>query len=163
MSAGPCVAALDAMNDRDFLLHAFKGDAAAIAFVRAIHDVAHAWDDLIDGDKPVNIGHTLFTAMIEIPGNPFFQRNAEALLPVMAASCFNYQIANEFERGDKERRIMAHVIRYSVADVLIHVAFLIGGWEWVAKVGADIRARSQKDTLDHYLQELEAKHGTPET
>lgn len=148
------------MNDAEFLHYAFRGNEAAIAFIKATHDVAHAWDDLIDKDKPMGdmeIGRAFFTAMVGIPSNPFFQQHADALLPVMAGACFNYQIANRFERGTQEQKVLAHVLRYAVADVLVHVAFLVGGWEWVAQVGPEIRARSQKDSLDHYLAEIGGK------
>jgi hypothetical protein len=149
------------MNDAEFLAHAFMENEAAIAFAKSIHDVSHAWDDLIDRDKeigPNEIGRAFFNAMVAIPSNPFFQQHADALLPVMAASCFNYQIANEYEKGgDRERQVIAHVIRYSVADILVHVAFLVGGWDWVAQVGPEIRARAQRDTLGHFIHEVEQK------
>lgn len=149
------------MTDAEFMHYAFKGSEPAIAFVKAIHDVAHVWDDLVDKDKQVadlEVGRAFFTALVGIPANPFFRQYSDSLLPVMAASCFNYQIANDFEKsGDREKQIIAHAIRYGVADVLLHVAFIVGGWDWVAEVGPELRARSQKDILSHYLTEIEGK------
>ena len=150
------------MNDADFLRYAFRDNQAAIDFVRLIHDIAHLWDDLIDGDKdvsPAQINRAFFDALVGIPSNPFFRSCSDALLPVMAASCFNYQIANELQTtGDGESLAIAHVLRYSVADVLVHVAFLLGGHEWVTQVGPEIRRRAQRDTFENFLNEMRGKH-----
>jgi hypothetical protein len=149
------------MNDREFLLHAFKGDEAAIRLALDVAYVSNIWDDLIDQDKEItkaDINTAFSVAMVGIPRNPFYQRWMHELLPVMGLGIANFLVANQFERGDREDRIMAHVMRYSAADLYTHMAALIGGMEWAELVGPELRRRSQRDTLDHYLTELEAKH-----
>jgi hypothetical protein len=142
--------------------HAFKGDADAMRLVDDIRKVSHVWDDVFDQDKPLTreqIGNAFFAAMVGIPQNPFYIRHAEALRPVMLMGVMNWRIANAFERGLYEERVLAHVLRYSIADVATLMAFLIGGEEWADAVGPELRRRSQKDTLKNYLAELEAKNG----
>ena len=56
---------------------------------------------------------------------------------------------------------MAHVLRYSVADVATAVLLIIGGPDWVREFGPGLRERGQKDNLANYLAEHcepEAKH-----
>ena len=149
------------MNDRQFLLHAFKGDEDATQLALDLAYVVSIWDDLIDRDReiaPADINTAFATAMVGMPRNPFFQRFANDLLPVMSVGVMNYLIANQYERGNREARAMAHVMRYSIADVVTHMACLIGGMAWAEQVGPELRRRSQRDTLDNFLTEMEKKH-----
>ena len=149
------------MTDHEFLSHALKGNRDAIEFAGLLHRVSHVWDDLIDKD-PIDqkrINDAFFTALVLIPSNAFFRACADTLLPVMAASCFNYEIANSFEESGNEDRIaMAHTLRYSVADVLVHMVYLIGGHDWLREVGPELRHRAQKDVLSEYRKEVEVKY-----
>ncbi len=150
------------MNDREYMLHAFRGDLDAIRLIDDLRLIAGVWDDLYDGDKGLTkeqISKAFWAATVSIPSNPFYLRFASDLRPVMAVGIINWQIANEYEHGLHEERVLAHVLRYSIADVATLIAMLIGGPEWVAAVGPELRRRSQKDTLQHYLGELEARNG----
>jgi hypothetical protein len=58
------------MNDRDFMLYAFKGNQAAVDYVLMVAKVADVWDNLIDRDTPVSdeaINGAFWTLAIEIP------------------------------------------------------------------------------------------------
>jgi hypothetical protein len=46
------------------------------------------------------------------------------------------------------------VTRYSIADVSLYLATAIGGPEWAAEVGPELRLRSQKDKLENFLKEM---------
>lgn len=150
------------MNDHQFLLHAFKGNAAAADFVMLLVDIAHTWDDLIDKDKEIDskaINRAFLNALITIPQNDFYRANCLDLLPVMTVGIHNWLIANNYEREqDKELHVIGHVLRYSVADVATYIAVLMGGHEWAESVAPELRRRSQRDTLENYLSEI---RGTP--
>ncbi len=150
------------MTDHDFLTKAFRGDADAVNLILLLSRVSHVWDDLVDLDKPVDeitINRTFYALLIDLPSNPFFRRHMDTLLPLMAMGAMNYEIANAYElSGDRERLALAHVLRYSVADVATATALLIGGPEWVRMIGPELRQLSQKDTLDHYRSE-HSDHG----
>lgn len=150
------------MTDHEFMLHAFRGNLDAVRLIDDLRLVAGVWDDLYDGDKALTreqISKAFWAATVSMPSNPFYLRHAADLRPVMAVGIVNWQIANQYERGPHEERVLAHVLRYSIADVATLMALLIGGAEWVAVVGPELRRRSQKDTLQHYLGELEARNG----
>lgn len=149
------------------MLHAFKGNQAAVDYVLMVAKVADVWDDLIDRDTPVSdeaINAAFWTLAIEIPGNPFYRAHIDDLRPVLATGITNWLIANKIERDDTlpHRAIeIAHVIRYSIADVVLMAALLAGGREWAAEVGPELRLRSQRGDLNEYINSLKgASHAT---
>lgn len=145
------------MKDRDFLDQAFMGNLHAVELALLLSRVSHVWDDLIDRDRPVDdatINETFYALLVTLPSNPFYRDHVDTLLPLMAVGAMNYEIANSYEAvGGVERLALAHVLRYSVADVITAMALIIGGPEWVRKIGPELRQRCQKDTLGHYMEE----------
>ncbi len=160
MSPAPCVAPCSAMDDRSYMLYAFKGNQAAVDFVLMVARVADVWDNLIDKDVPVSdqaINDAFWTLAIELPGNAFYRAWADDLRPVMATGIINWMTANKIERGtsmDHRAIEIAHVIRYGIADVAIMAALLCGGREWAAEVGPELRLRSQKSDLNEYINSI---------
>lgn len=140
------------------MLHAFKGNQSAVDYVLMIARVADVWDNLIDKDVPVSdkdINDAFWLLAVEIPRNPFFQAFANDLLPVTATGILNWMTANKLERKAEHIAIeIAHVIRYSIADVVILTALLCGGREWAAEVGPELRLRSQRGDLNEYINSL---------
>jgi hypothetical protein len=148
-----------AMDDRAFMLHAFRGNEAAVDYVLMIARVADVWDNLIDKnvlvqDKDINDAFWLLA--VEIPRNAFFRAFANDLLPVHATGITNWRMANTLEKRTGEARAIeiAHVIRYSIADVATMAALLCGGPEWAAEVGPELRLRSQRSDLAEYTNSL---------
>lgn len=160
MSAPSCMTPCSAMDDRAYMLYAFKGNQAAVDFVLLVARVADVWDNLIDKDVPVSdeaINDAFWSLAIELPGNGFYRANVDDLRPVMATGITNWMVANRMERSKEmnHRAIeIAHVIRYSIADVVLMVALLCGGREWAAEVGQELRLRSQRSDLNEYINSL---------
>ena len=147
------------MTDRDFLFYAFKGNQAAVDFVLLIARVADVWDNLIDGDVEVSndaINDAFWRILVELPRNAFYRGNIAELLPVIATGILNWRVANNYERDYTEGRPLeiAHVIRYSIADIAILTACLAGGPEWAALVGPELRLRSQRSDFKEYTDSL---------
>lgn len=152
------------ISDRDFLVHAFKGNQAAADYVLMVAQVADVWDNLIDKDvKPSDeaINQAFWNLAIMIPRNPFYRANSGDLLPVMATGISNWLVANQLEKRMPDSRSIeiAHVIRYSIADVALLVAALVGGRKWVEEVGAELRLRAQRSDFKEYVDSLTAKEG----
>lgn len=146
------------MNDREFMLHAFKGNQAAVDYVLAISRVVDVWDNLIDKDVPVSdeqINSAFFALMVEIPSNEFFLACREKLLPLHVTGIANWLIANRMEKSDEIRSLeIAHVIRYSIADVAVMAAVLCGGYQWAEEIGPELRMRSQRSDFNEYMKSL---------
>ncbi len=149
-------------DDRQYLLYAYQGNADAVDLVLAIAEISHCWDDLVDKDKPVSdaqINRAFSIALLELPKNPFYQAHCLDLLPVMTTGALNWLTANEYEKTqDKEAHALAHVMRYGIAELVLFIAYIIGGQEWAQQVAPELRRRSQKDTLENYLSEVRSKH-----
>jgi hypothetical protein len=150
------------VTDREFMLYAFKGDAAAVDYVLMVARVADVWDNLIDKDvavKDSDINDAFWILSVEIPGNAFYRRHMDDLLPVIKTGITNWMIANEIEKSPKSNLAIeiSHVIRYSIADVVVMAALLSGGREWAATVGPELRLRSQRSDMAEYLNSLKAK------
>jgi len=160
MNAAPCVAPCSAMDDRSYMLYAFKGNQSAVDFVLMVARVVDVWDNLIDKDKPVTdkeINDAFWTLAIEMPANAFYRHFADDLRPVMATGIVNWMTANKMERSKEinHRAIeIAHVIRYSIADVALMAALLCGGHEWASEIGPELRLRSQRSDLNEYINSL---------
>lgn len=144
------------MTDIEYMTHAFRGDMDAVGLMLSVARVADVWDNLIDGDKevtPKDINDAFWLACIEIPRNPVFRRYQIDITAVMSMGILNWQCANSLQNGDEHSKQIAHVIRYSIADVGLYLANAIGGPEWAAQVGPELRLRSQKDRLENFLKE----------
>ena len=122
--------------------------------------VVGVWDDLIDKDTPPGdraINNAFWALCVEIPKNPFYRAYMDDLIPVTATGIVNWLTANRLERenADNHRAIeIAHVIRYSIADVAMLAAVLCGGPEWAAEVGPELRLRAQRSDLNEYITSL---------
>lgn len=154
------------MTDREFMLHAFKGNQEAVDYVLMVARVVDVWDNLIDRDVQVSdnaINDAFWLLMVEIPRNGFYRAFVDELGPVTATGILNWMTANGLEKArfdtDAQPRAIeiAHVIRYSIADVALMAALLCGGKEWAAQVGPELRMRSQRSDLTEYINSLRAK------
>jgi hypothetical protein len=144
------------MNDREYLEHAFKGDEDAVRLILDLTKIADVWDNLIDQDKPASaddINEAFWKAMVDVPGNPVYRRYANDLMPVIKLGIVNWWASNEMQKTPGRAQEIAHVIRYSIADVATLLAMLIGGREWGAQCGPELRLRGQKDDLANFLKE----------
>lgn len=119
------------------------GNHAAVQFVLDLNAVVETWDDLIDGDQPVSadaINAAFMRAMVGLPGNPFFQAHASALMPTVAVAINAWLDANVFEKsGDAHERMWAFFLRNLGMEVFIQVALLTGGPEHMRAVSVEMR------------------------
>jgi hypothetical protein len=129
----------------------FKGNASAMRFCADMVEVAHVWDDLVDGDKPVSSSvadKTFRKMMLEIPANDFYRANFTFLHPVLVMVWAQWDAANSMEthpfRGDREK---AYMLRASLYQLFHAVAVLCGGLDWAAQIGPEIY-RAYGETLE---------------
>lgn len=149
------------MNDRDFMMHAFKGNQSAMDYVLLVARVVDVWDNLIDRDVALtdkDINEVFWLLMVELPKNDFYREFVDELVPVTATGILNWMTANTLESSSEHRAIeIAHVIRYSIADVAMLAALLCGGMSWAAEVGPELRMRSQRSDFAEYVGSLKNK------
>lgn len=145
------------MITKEHLDRWLKGNAEAISFIIAMHDVAEIWDDLIDQDNeidPERINKAFYLTLIQIPRNGFYQRNFNLLSPIVESAILDWHTANELEkRGGEDDLHTAYGLRCASQSLTVLSARIIGGHEWAKDVNLEIR--SLGDTWADYA----AEHG----
>ena len=135
-----------------------QGNQAALDLLQHLNHVVNVWDDLIDGDKPVDpakINSAFTSALCHIPRNPFYQAHFSDLAPLVEVCIANWLAANEFEQsGTRELQARAHTLRFGGVDVMVMCARLIGGLEGARDCATELRALYPAESLDDYLQEV---------
>lgn len=143
----------------DKIRYVLKDVQPAVEFFLMLRDVLHFWDDLIDLDKPVTpeyINKSMFTALVKLPTNLFYQAHHTSLAPVLVNAIANWHAANRFEAGNDRKQLeLAFVIRSDYANLLIQSAYLVGGHDWMVEVTPLIRSMWTSEGMAEYMQNLE--------
>lgn len=120
----------------------FQGDQEASDWCFHIWNCIQVWDDLIDKNKDVSnhdIDNCFTMLLTNIPLNKFYEENKHYLLPIIISCVLQWKTANIFENSSNEDDInKAYVLRASYYELLMMVAYLIGGFEWASTVAPDI-------------------------
>lgn len=141
-------------HDRDMMMGLMRGDSDACNFLDAVYDIAHGWDDLVDGDAPVDVNALLFGALT-LSSNPFYRQHMGYLQPILVNSITNWRVANLLELTDSDYELkIAFILRSSYADMVTQSAVCIGGIEWGVEVGRRIRLHMHAETYTGYLADL---------
>lgn len=145
---------------------AAQGNHDAAAFLLAITDAAHAWDDVVDGDRELDraaLAAAFQALVLEIPANPFYRAHRASLEPLIQQAAINWLVATDIERDAQAPKHVAYILRSSYIDLIAHVALLTGGALWSQLVCRRVRELNHDETFDDYLRELtaeaHARHG----
>lgn len=149
-------------------------EARAVASLRscfaqmALPEVAADWladlflviqriDDIADeGSIPRNeLNGLLWTSLVALPANPFFQQHAHSLIPLLQSMILKWQASDYVERhGMRELLPKAYMWRASYYDVVLHVFLLVHGQEMATENAWRVMAM-YGETLKDYLAEFE--------
>jgi hypothetical protein len=148
------------------LVELMAGNEDAARLVRDIVFLSHTYDDLIDADKPVPAEHIhalMWKLLHAMPQNPFYRQHEDMFRGVIIAAQLNWHAATAMERaGELEELRLAHVLRYSIADVAMLAMAIAGGQDHAMKNARRCRLLSQFDTWAHYKGEhYEAQDTAP--
>ena len=133
----------------------FAGDRDALDLYERLVYVAHAWDDLIDQDKLVNVNELMANLLLYLPGNPCYRRFEHEIRALMLTAMVSYQAANLMEQsGDAHKLELAHYLRYAVMGV---ATFLIGALNGIER-GAEILAEAAPVMVPERLSDYVKEH-----
>lgn len=128
--------------------YALTGDEHAAAYLLSCADVASLADDIADGDSldpQADMARLLRVAMVEIPSNLFFQRNATALIQAQGLTVSLWDVSNTFQKSkDGQKNVFGYVYRHFDDVLLMAVVALCRGWEHAAQ-----SFPAQWERLDH--------------
>jgi len=133
----------------------FAGDADALDLYERLVYVAHAWDDLIDQDKPVDVNALMANLLVYLPGNRCYLRFAGEMRALFMVGMVGYLAANkiEAEGGDGHRLELAHFLRYAVMNAAIFLIGALNGVDRGAQILADAAPVLVPERLADYLKE----------
>jgi DNA-binding FadR family transcriptional regulator len=146
-------------NEEKIFKVIFKGNQAAVELAGYFGEVYQIWDDLVDQDRAVTaeeINRAFFLSLVEIPQNSFYREHSHYLLPIVNNSIHGWLDANQFEtsKGTHERAV-AYVLRDKVNDLMIMMAYLIGGYDWSKKASILIRKKVYDEPFEDYCKSLD--------
>lgn len=130
------------------------GDPNAVYFVRCLWEAAQLWDDLEDKDNgEVDHNAVLSWLAFEELRNDWIAANAHVLKPAVLRMYLDWTAANTLERGSKDDKRKAYVLRASFWGVIHTLAWLVGGDVHARSIGPEIW-RAYGQTLPQFLQEV---------
>lgn len=144
-------------DEFEFVSKCLKGEPSAVNLCGLLFRVSQVIDDLVDQDKPVStdlIKKAFWDCLVEIPLNPFYQKHFTSLLPQIQIFFNDWLDSCELEKRDDHGQNIAFVLRDSIGGIIIHCAYLIGGYPWMRKVSSDVRDHIFEDTLEQYKEDL---------
>lgn len=149
------------LGDREFFLHAYKGNEEAWRLTMALTYVVGLWDDLIDRDREISddqAHRAMWAALVEIPGNVFYREYYAELGPLVRASIEAWKVSNAMQGTPGRPREIAHVARYMGAQIFVRIAAICGGHEWAVSVGPEIWLRAMRQDFAAFDREMEERN-----
>lgn len=118
-------------EDFDFLDKLCKGDAEAKAFIAGWARWCHGIDDVVDGDRDsAEDIIRAFAGSILLFSSPFYQRHTVHLAAIALNVAHKYADAARWEHSGVEwERRWADYLRHAGRDMMMAVAFIIGGYD----------------------------------
>ena len=118
------------------------GSREAHLYLNIICRAARLIDDLFDdlhnwkGEDTYDLAHLL---LVDLPDSPFFTANRQHLLPLHLVALNAWKDSNSWLAGGGIKRTYALVIRDTLTEVGIMVAYLVGGRDYMEEVSLKIR------------------------
>ena len=128
---------------RNLKLMDWLGNQDVVDFLILYGDLCEVIDDLIDGDKEVDqasIIRTLYTALVDLPSNPFFRAYSALLIPVIETGIGAWLDANKLEKSENVTdRMFAYVLRDQYVDVLYQCLTITRGRDMMHELSLEVR------------------------
>lgn len=124
------------MNNKNGKLEWFGGNEDALHFYRMLVDMAHVWDDVVDGDpvSEIELNNAFLIALVYLPANKFYQTIQYQILPMWLSIVSAYEAANKFEREKDPHGIeIAHTLRYAAGNIVAYAIHVCVGPEEARK------------------------------
>jgi purine-cytosine permease-like protein len=135
----------------------FGGNQDALNMYRAFVDLAHTWDDMVDGDKEVlsvDINRAFLTCLVYLPANPFYRAIQDQILPMWLVVVSSYETANAFEKSKDPHGIeIAHSLRYAAGNIIAYAVHVCLGPEKAKNVLPEVWKAMFYERFDDYRKE----------
>jgi hypothetical protein len=117
-------------------------------------DVIQGLDDWRDNDEVAadEKEKVIYQVMVAMPMNPFFQRHANSLLPIMSNLVLKWIAANRLE-DNKEEFSKAYMWRAAYYDLVLEVVRLVHGYV-DASIASVYVAKMYGESFEDYVKEF---------
>jgi hypothetical protein len=132
----------------------FAGNADAYdLYVRLVY-VVHAWDDLVDQDKPTDVNAMVANLFLYMPTNPFFRQHEVEMRSLFMVGMVSYMAANIMEKSKDEHKIeLAHYLRYMIMNMLVYMITVLNGPEKAAVILSEVAEIMIPERVNDYIKE----------
>lgn len=132
----------------------YSGNQDAINLSLMLLDVAHAWDDLVDGDEVEDIDKIFRYLIYDIPMNPVYR-----IIPGINCHLLNiflrWRDATTMESKEDRDLEKTYMLRAGIYDMFSIIVYHLFGDERAKEIGPKIRAlygetlQGLKEEFDH--------------
>jgi hypothetical protein len=132
----------------------FAGDRDALDLYERLVYVVHAWDDLVDQDKPANVNSMVANLFLYMPVNPVFRKYEAELRALFFTGMVGYMAANVMEKSDDEHQLeLAHYLRYTIMNMVVFLIGVLNGADRAAEILADAAKTMVPERVADYIKE----------
>ena len=128
------------MTSEDKIKEICREDADAVEFCLAVLRLFHWIDDIWDGEQSYTVAESVtlnLAAMSVFSHNPFFARNAPALLALITQAALAWLDSEDMaQSSDLGERRASQVLKSDYHKIFWHVAFLCGGFDHAGAMSA---------------------------
>ena len=146
----------------DLIRFVSHGDDAAFAYLEIMARLVYLADDLVDEDlgevgRQELVAALLWAIFVELPANPFHQRNAHRLAPLLSDIIVQWHKADDWRRRKEPgyaREVFGFVRRENMDSLVGAVAGIVGGREHamaVAELVMDI-CHADGETVEQWME-----------
>jgi hypothetical protein len=132
----------------------FAGNADAHdLYVRLVY-VVHAWDDLIDQDKPADVNTMVANLFLYMPTNPFFRQHEVEMRSLFMVGMVSYMAANIMEKSKEEHKIeLAHYLRYMIMNMVVYMITVLNGPDKASVILSEVSEIMVPERVNDYIKE----------
>ena len=120
----------------------------------SLWEVIQLFDDIVDGD-PIDrddLDVAIWNALIGMPANGFYQRNAQVLIPLMAVAVFKWKASDTVERNG-EACATSFVWRAGYYDIVLAAVQIEHGAQAAMDIGHAV-LKLYGESLEDYMKEM---------
>lgn len=121
----------------------------------ALWEVIQLFDDIADDDK-INrddLDAVIWNALIGLPSNDFYQRNAVILIPLMSVAVLKWKASDTVERAG-DACATSFVWRAGYYDIVLAVVQIEHGVQAAMEIGSAV-LKLYGESLEDYMKEMD--------
>jgi hypothetical protein len=132
----------------------FAGNANALDLYERLVYVVHAWDDLIDQDKPADVNAMVANLFLYMPTNPFFRQHEVEMRSLFMVGMVSYMAANIMEKSKEEHKIeLAHYLRYMIMNMVVYMITVLNGPDKASVILSEVSEIMVPERVNDYIKE----------